>query len=52
MIPAVGRQRQADISEFEASLDYRTGSKLQRNPVSTKTKTKTDDRRRGFFFTF
>ena len=43
LIPASGRQRQANLSEFEASLVYkvssRTGSKAtQRNPVSKKSK--------------
>ena len=44
LIPTLGRQRQADFCEFEASLvyrvGYRTGSKAkQRNTVS-KTKIK------------
>jgi hypothetical protein len=46
LIPALGRQRQADfrqISEFKASLVYkvssRTASTIQRNPVS-KNQTK------------
>ena len=44
MIPALGRQRQADLSEFEASLVYRVSSRTtrtvtERNPVS-KNKTK------------
>ena len=37
LIPALGRQRQADFCEFEASLVYRASSKTaratQRNPV-------------------
>jgi hypothetical protein len=52
LIPAVGRQRQVDFSEFEASLVYkvssRTATAIQRNPVlekpnqkSKKAKTKT-----------
>ena len=41
LILALGRQRQADLYEFEASMVYRvssrTGSKAtQRNPVSKK----------------
>ena len=42
LIPALGRQRQEDLREFETSLVYRassrTGSKAKRNPVS-KNKT-------------
>ena len=42
LIPALGRQRQVDLCEFEASLVYRVSSRTaratQRNPVS-KTKT-------------
>ena len=41
-IPALGRQRQADLSEFEASLVYRVNSRTvraaQKNPIS-KNKT-------------
>ena len=38
LIPALGKQRQADLCEFEASLVYRTSSRTgykatQRNPV-------------------
>jgi hypothetical protein len=37
LIPALGRQRQADLCEFEASLVYRVSSRtardIQRNPV-------------------
>ena len=40
MIPALGRQRQVDLCEFEASLGYivssRTAWATQRNPVSKK----------------
>jgi hypothetical protein len=43
LIPALGRQRQAD-SEFEASLVYRVSSRkaraIQRNPVSKNQKKK------------
>jgi hypothetical protein len=37
LIPARGRQRQADLCELKASLVYRVGSRIatQRNPVST-----------------
>jgi hypothetical protein len=42
--PCIGRQRQADICEFEASLVYRASSRTakatQRNPVSKKKKSK------------
>jgi hypothetical protein len=40
LIPVLGRQRQVDLCEFEASLLYRMSSKTvrttQRNPVSKK----------------
>ena len=41
LIPPLGRQRQVDISEFEACLGYRVSSRtaravIQRNPVSEK----------------
>ena len=44
LIPALGRQRQADLCELEASLVYRANSRIaraitQRNPV-LKNKTK------------
>jgi hypothetical protein len=43
--PALGRQRQV-FSEFEASLVYRVSSRTaratQKNPVSNKTKQKTN----------
>ena len=43
MIPALGRQKQADLCEFEASLVYKASSRtaraIQRNPVlENKTK--------------
>ena len=46
LIPALGRQRQVDLSEFEASLVYRVSSRraravTQRNPVSKNKKSKT-----------
>jgi len=38
LIPALGRQRQADLCEFEASLVYKVSAKTvratQKNPVS------------------
>jgi hypothetical protein len=44
LIPALGRQKQARISEFEASLVYRVNSRtartIQRNPVSKNKKKK------------
>ena len=45
LIPALGRQRQAELCEFKASLVYRassrTGSKAtQRNPISKNPKEK------------
>ena len=40
LIPALGRQRQVDLCEFEASLVYKGRSRAvratQRNPVSEK----------------
>ena len=40
LIPALGRQRQADLHEFEASLVYKSSrtarTVTQRNPVSKK----------------
>ena len=45
LIPALGRERQVDLCEFEASLVYRVSSRTvrdtQRNPVSKETKNKT-----------
>jgi hypothetical protein len=42
LIPRLGRQRDRQISEFEASLFYRVSSRTaratQRSPVSKKTK--------------
>jgi hypothetical protein len=44
LIPALRRQRQADLYEFKASLVYRVSSRTartsQRNPVSEKKKKK------------
>lgn len=42
LIPVLGRQRQADLSEFEASLVYKVSCRTvnivtQRNPVSNPT---------------
>jgi hypothetical protein len=43
LIPALGRQRQAD---FEASLSSRTARDIQRNPVSkNKNKNKTPNQK-------
>ena len=41
LIPALGRQRQVDLCEFEVNLVYRASSKnvravTKRNPVSKK----------------
>ena len=43
LIPASGKQKQVDLSEFKASLVYKASSRTartvtQRNPVSEKTK--------------
>jgi hypothetical protein len=39
LIPALGRQRQVDLREFEANLVYRASSRAtQINPISNKTK--------------
>ena len=51
MIPALGRQRQADLCEFETSLVYRassmTGSKAtQRNSVSKIQKEREKERKK------
>ena len=44
LIPAHARQRQADLSEFEASLVYKASSRtaraVYRNPVSKSKKEK------------
>ena len=44
LFPALGRQRQEDLSEFKAGLDYRVNSRTARtitqgNPVSKKIPT-------------
>ena len=45
LLPAIRRQKQMDLFEFETSLVYRVSSKTarttQRNPVSKNNKTKT-----------
>ena len=51
LIPASGRQRQADLSEFKASLVNRASSRTarvvtQRNPV-LKNKTKQNKTKKG-----
>ena len=51
VIPALGRYRQADVCEFEVSLDYKVSSRIaratQRNPIlkNKKEKKKTIDQR-------
>ena len=52
LIPALGRQKQADLFKFEASLVYRasdrTGSKAtQRNPVLKEREKETETEREG-----
>ena len=52
LIPALGRQRQVDLCEFEASLvsraSARIGSKAtQRNPVSKKQTNKQTNKQRA-----
>ena len=43
LIPALGRQRQVDFCDFEASLVYRANSRAtQRNPISEKTNKQTN----------
>ena len=59
LIPALGRQRQVDLSEFEASLVYIASSRTartvkQRNPVlknqkTNKQKTEREKEIRVFF---
>jgi hypothetical protein len=53
LIPALRRQRQADLCEFEASLVYRSSSTTakatQRNPVSKEPCNKTNDRKKIFY---
>ena len=48
LIPALQRQRQADLCEFEVSLVYRVSSRTardtQRNPASKYTKPKKESR--------
>ena len=40
LIPALGRQRQVDLGEFESSMVYKASSRTarskQKNPVSTE----------------
>ena len=41
LIPTLGKQKQADLCEFEVSLDYRVSYRTvitQRNPVSRNKK--------------
>ena len=54
LIPALGKQRQSDLCEFEASLVYRasfrTGTKAtQRNPVLKKQTNKQNNMFSGLF---
>ena len=53
LIPALGRQRQADLYEFKASLVYRVSSWIaratQRNPVSKKNCNKTNKQKQCAF---
>jgi flagellar biosynthesis/type III secretory pathway protein FliH len=48
--PALGRQRQVDLYEFEASLVYKVSSRTarvtQRNPVSKNQKKKKEKRKK------
>jgi hypothetical protein len=50
LIPALGRQRQADFSEFKASLIYkvssRTAKAIQRNPVSKNNNNNKKERKK------
>ena len=49
LIPAHGRQRQADLHEFETNMVYRvssrTGSKATENPCLEKPKKRKEKRR-------
>ena len=51
LIPVLRRQRQANLSDLEASLVYRASSRTaratQRNPVSKKKKKKKEGRKEG-----
>ena len=55
-VPALGRQRQVDLCELEASLVYKVSSRTaravtQRNPVSKeKKKRKKKERKKGSIF--
>ena len=42
LIPALGRQWQGDLCEFEVSLVYRARTVTQRKPVSKKPNKKED----------
>ena len=51
LISALGRQRQADLCEFEASLVYKVSSRTasavtQRNPVSEHEKKRKEKKRK------
>ena len=50
LTPALGRQRQVNLGEFEASLVYKVSSRLlkgtRRNPVSKDQKIKNKNKKR------
>ena len=51
LIPALGRQRQVDLCEFEVSLVSRASARIgskstQRNPVSKKKKKRKEKKRK------
>ena len=52
LVPALGRQSQVNLHEFEASLvnivSFRTVRDTQRNPVSKKQKQKKKERKKEF----
>ena len=57
LIPALGRQRQVDLCEFEASLVYRVSSRTARatkmSPVSiNQTKTKVNQEKEKLLFLY
>ena len=43
LIPALGRERQVDLCEFEASLIYRVSSRTARTVTQRKTRKKCDN---------
>jgi hypothetical protein len=50
LISALGRQRQADLCDFEASLSSRTERTIYRDPISY-TKQKQTNKQKTFFLT-